>query len=33
MKLYTFSTKPTETLKESIIEAFGEFEDLDIKEI
>jgi hypothetical protein len=33
MKLYTFNTKPTETLKEAIIEAFGEFEDLDIKEI
>jgi hypothetical protein len=33
MKLYTFNTKPTETLKEAIIEAFGEFEDLDIKAI
>ena len=33
MTITTFTTEPTETLKEAIIEAFGDFETLDIKEI
>jgi hypothetical protein len=33
MKITTFNATPTETLKEAIIESFGEFETLDIKVI
>jgi hypothetical protein len=33
MKITTFNTTPTDDLKEAIIEAFGDFEDLYIKAI